>query len=71
MAAVRMAAKLPGDGMLACVEGNPEFARTAEGVVARAGLSDRVRFFVGLAADEIPGVTKALGRADRDSEKHL
>jgi predicted O-methyltransferase YrrM len=62
--AVRMAAKLPADGMLACVEGNAEFARTAEGVVARAGLSDRVRFFVGLAADEIPGVAKAIGRAD-------
>ena len=62
--AVRMAAKLPGDGTLACVEGNAEFARTAQGVVARAGLSDRVRFFVGLAADEIPGVAKELGRAD-------
>ena len=62
--AVRMAQKLPADGTLACVEGNPEFARTAEGVVARAGLSDRVRFFVGLASDEIPGVAKALGRAD-------
>ena len=62
--AVRMAAKLPADGTLACVEGNPEFARTAEGVVARAGLSDRVRFFVGLASDEIPGVAKTIGRAD-------
>ena len=62
--AVRMAAKLPGDGMLACVEGNAEFARTAEGVVARAGLSDRVRFFVGLASDEISNVAKTMGRAD-------
>ena len=62
--AVRMAAKLPGDGMLACVEGNQEFARTAEGVVARAGLSDRVRFFVGLASDEISNVAKTMGRAD-------
>ena len=62
--AVRMAAKLPGDGTLACVEGNPEFARTAEGVVARAGLSDRVRFFVGLASDEISNVAKTIGRAD-------
>lgn len=62
--AVRMASKLPPDGVVCCIEGNAEFARAAQGVVTRAGLSDRVRFLVGLASDEIPNVAKALGRAD-------
>jgi catechol O-methyltransferase len=64
--AVRIARALPPGGRLVTLEADPETAAVARGVVAWAGLADRVRVLEGAAAATLPAL-----RAELEAEARL
>lgn len=68
--AVRIAARLPAGGTLVSIEAEPDFARIARSVIARAGLGDRVTVLHGRADEVLPTLTDPFELVFLDHAKH-
>ncbi|MCK6530050.1 O-methyltransferase [Myxococcota bacterium] len=68
--AVWFARALPEGGEVHCTDGDPANARLAEGLLARAGVAEKVRFHVGDALEALAAVPGEFDIVFNDVDKH-
>jgi len=67
--AILMAGNLVSEGQIYTIEINPHSAEIARGNVSRAGLSDKIKIFIGDALEIIPTLDEEFDMAFIDAEK--
>lgn len=67
--AIRMARLLPDNGLITCIEVNPDIAKEARSNIAAAGYSDKVKIVVGDAKNVISGLEGRFDMVFIDAKK--
>jgi len=67
--AMLMANNLPGDGKVFTIEINPESAKSAEKIISKAGLTDKIKIYIGNALIVIPEITEVFDMVFIDAAK--